>query len=74
MKLLFNQNLSYRLPARLADLFPDSAHVRPLGLAQISDDLIREILRRGAILIFELQGSPAVSYLELFKRPTESGA
>ena len=28
MKLLVDQNLSHRLPARLSDLFSDSAHVR----------------------------------------------
>jgi predicted nuclease of predicted toxin-antitoxin system len=40
MKLLFDQNLSHRLPARVADLFPDSAHVRPAGLDRAPDDQI----------------------------------
>jgi predicted nuclease of predicted toxin-antitoxin system len=34
MKLLFDQNLSYKLCGRLADLFPDSQQVRRLGLAK----------------------------------------
>ena len=37
MKLLFDQNLSYRLVDALADLFPDSQHVRHVGLAGASD-------------------------------------
>ena len=32
MKLLFDHNLSYRLVAVLADLYPGSAHVREVGL------------------------------------------
>lgn len=31
MKLLFDQNLSFKLCQRLADLFPDSDQVRRLG-------------------------------------------
>lgn len=37
MKLLFDQNLSPCLVARLADLFPGSDHVYPLGLDQVLD-------------------------------------
>lgn len=37
MKLLFDQNLSHRLVKALADLFPDSLHVRPVGLAEADD-------------------------------------
>lgn len=40
MKLLFDQNLSYRLPVRLADLFRGSTHVRTAGLDQAPDHLI----------------------------------
>lgn len=39
MKLLFDQNLSPRLVALLADLFAGSAHVRDVGLAS-ADDLV----------------------------------
>ncbi len=45
MKLLFDQNLSHRLPARLGDLFPDSAHVRAAGLDQADDLQIWEYAR-----------------------------
>jgi predicted nuclease of predicted toxin-antitoxin system len=40
MKLLFDQNLSFKLCAALQDLFPDSVSVRAVGLDR-SDD--REI-------------------------------
>jgi predicted nuclease of predicted toxin-antitoxin system len=38
MKLLFDQNLSPRLPRLLADIYPDSMHVRDVGLRD-GDDL-----------------------------------
>lgn len=37
MKLLFDQNLSPALVTRLADLFPGSDHVFPLGLDRAND-------------------------------------
>ena len=37
MKLLFDQNLSPRLPRLLIDLYPDSAHVRDLGMRDSTD-------------------------------------
>ncbi|MGH7572402.1 MAG: DUF5615 family PIN-like protein [Gemmatimonadota bacterium] len=40
MKLLFDQNLSPRLVAQLADLFPNSAHVRDFGLASAADERV----------------------------------
>jgi predicted nuclease of predicted toxin-antitoxin system len=40
MKLLFDQNVSPKLVALLADLFPGSAHADPLGLATADDDVL----------------------------------
>jgi predicted nuclease of predicted toxin-antitoxin system len=40
MKLLLDQNVSPRLVARLAGLYPGSAHVHDLGLDTASDDEI----------------------------------
>jgi predicted nuclease of predicted toxin-antitoxin system len=40
MKLLFDQNLSPRLPRLLADLYPDSIHVRAAGLRDATDSEI----------------------------------
>jgi predicted nuclease of predicted toxin-antitoxin system len=37
VKLLFDENLSYKLAERLSDIFPDSTHVRNVGLKS-SDD------------------------------------
>jgi predicted nuclease of predicted toxin-antitoxin system len=38
LKLLFDENLSFRLALRLASAFPESKHVRELGLSRSSDD------------------------------------
>jgi predicted nuclease of predicted toxin-antitoxin system len=40
MKLLFDQNLSYKLCSLLADLFPDSEQVGRVKLSQSSDRTI----------------------------------
>jgi len=37
MKLLFDQNLSFRLCGLLSDLFPDCEHVRRLGFERADD-------------------------------------
>jgi predicted nuclease of predicted toxin-antitoxin system len=42
MKLLFDQNLSPRLPRLLADIYPDSIHVREVGLRDADDQVIWE--------------------------------
>ena len=40
MKLLLDQNVSPRLCVALSDLFPNSAHVRELGLRKADDTVI----------------------------------
>lgn len=40
MKLLFDENLSPKLPRRLADLFPDSSHVRDVNLKSAEDPVV----------------------------------
>jgi predicted nuclease of predicted toxin-antitoxin system len=40
MKLLFDQNLSPKLPACLSNLFPGSKHVLDVGLDQSDDHVI----------------------------------
>ncbi len=37
MKLLFDENLSHKLAERLSDAFPDSTHVRNVGLKSADD-------------------------------------
>jgi len=51
MKLLFDQNLSPRLPRLLADLYPDSLHVRDVGLRDASDTEIWEYARQNGLVI-----------------------
>ncbi|MBA2527167.1 MAG: DUF5615 family PIN-like protein [Pyrinomonadaceae bacterium] len=46
MKLLFDHNLSPRLVKSLADIYPDSNHVYPLGLDQSHDKEIWEYARQ----------------------------
>lgn len=45
MKLLFDQNLSYRIVEKLAGLYPESAHVRLLGLDRVDDEAIWNFAR-----------------------------
>jgi hypothetical protein len=40
MKLLFDQNLSFKLCTLLSDLFPDSKPVRELGLDRSDDRVV----------------------------------
>lgn len=51
MRLLFDQNLSYRLCEQLADLYPGSSQARLLGLARASDELIWETAKREGYVI-----------------------
>jgi predicted nuclease of predicted toxin-antitoxin system len=51
MKLLFDQNLSPRLPRMLADLYPDSLHVRDVGLRDATDSKIWEYAKRNGFVI-----------------------
>jgi len=45
MKLLFDQNLSFKLCLQLADIFPDSDQVRLLGMEAASDRTIWDYAR-----------------------------
>ena len=45
MKLLFDHNLSPNLPRILPDIFPESAHVRELGMAEVNDGAIWSFAR-----------------------------
>ncbi len=40
MKLLFDQNLSHNLVPQLADLYPNSQHIRLLGMGNASDETV----------------------------------
>ncbi|MCG6207500.1 DUF5615 family PIN-like protein [Rhodopseudomonas sp. HC1] len=51
MKLLFDQNLSFKLCWDVADLFPDSRHVRGLGLMEADDRAIWDWARHNGFTI-----------------------
>ncbi len=55
MKLLFDQNVSFRLIKRIIDLFPESKQVRELGLENAIDFKIFEYAKRNdyAIVTFD---------------------
>lgn len=51
MKLLFDQNLAPRLARDLADIFPESAHVRDLGMTRSSDREIWDHAREAGFVV-----------------------
>ena len=51
MKLLFDENLSPTLPRRLADIFPDSVHVRDIGMKATEDPVVWEHAKKGNFMI-----------------------
>ncbi len=51
MKLLFDQNLSHRLSVSLAAVFPNSDHVRNLGLGSADDDAVWQFAAAGGFAI-----------------------
>jgi predicted nuclease of predicted toxin-antitoxin system len=54
MKLLFDQNLSFKLCDRLADLFPDSSHARLIGLENASDQALWQCARLNGYVLASL--------------------
>ena len=74
MKLLFDQNLSYRLITALAELYPGSLHVKSVGLDSSGDDVIWNYAKTNGCLIiskdsdfhqrsFVLQDPPKVVWI-----------
>jgi len=51
VKLLFDQNLSHKLARHLADLFPDSTHVRDVSLQEASDAVVWESAKQDGFMI-----------------------
>jgi len=51
VKLLFDQNLSHKLARRVADLFPNSTHVREVGLKEAEDPAVWEYAKQQSFLI-----------------------
>ena len=52
MKLLFDENPSFRLAMTLADLFPGSTHVEDVGLEESSEDVLwRYAVDHGYVIV-----------------------
>jgi len=51
VKLLLDENLSDRIIYRIVDLYPDSAHVKTLGLINTDDALIWEYAKNNEFTI-----------------------
>ena len=53
MKLLFDQNLSDQLVMQLADLFPNSIHVKAIKLDEATDIELWNYARDTTLLLFQ---------------------
>ena len=51
MKLLFDENLSPTLPRRVADLFPNSVHVRDVEMKATDDPIVWDYAKDNDFLI-----------------------
>lgn len=51
MKLLLDENLSDRIVPRIIDLYPDSEHVKTLGLTNTEDALIWDFAKNNGFAI-----------------------
>lgn len=51
MKLLFDENLSPKLPHLLADLFPNSLHVRDVGMKATDDPIVWDYAKNNHLMI-----------------------
>lgn len=82
MKLLFDQNLSFKLCSRLADLFPKSNQVRRQGLDQADDSTLWRYAKDNGFAIVSQDSDfadmaalygfpPKVIWLRCGNQPTE---
>ena len=51
MKLLFDQNVSDRIIPRVADLFPESAHIKSVSLKEADDSIVWEWAKQNGFTI-----------------------
>jgi len=51
MKLLFDENLSHKLVGLLDNLFPNSIHVRDVGLKAADDPLVWEYAKNNNLIL-----------------------
>lgn len=55
MKLLFDENLSPKLPNRLIDLFPNSLHVRDVDMKATIDTIVWDFAKDNNLMIVSLE-------------------
>ena len=67
MKLLIDNNLSYKVALRLQDVFPNSLHVGKVGLSTASDILLWEFAREGGFTI--LTKDEDFNFLSMLRGP-----
>jgi len=51
MRLLFDENLSPKLPNRLGNLFPNSLHVRDIGMKATIDPIVWDYAKDNDLMI-----------------------
>ncbi len=51
MKLLFDENLSHQLVRLLTDIFPQSVHVRDVGLKSADDPVVWQYAKENHLII-----------------------
>ncbi|PSR17825.1 hypothetical protein C8255_10590 [filamentous cyanobacterium CCP3] len=51
MRLLFDENLSPKLPNRLSDLFPNSLHVRDVDMKSTIDPIVWDFAKDNDLMI-----------------------
>lgn len=51
MKLLFDENLSPKLPLRLIDIFPNSLHVRDVDMKSTIDPIVWDYAKSNDLMI-----------------------
>jgi len=62
--LLFDENLSHKLPAKLADVYPGSIHVRHVGLLGAGDEQVWEhAVSHGLVIVSKDDDFQQRSYL-----------
>src|SRR4051812_35563734 len=83
MKLLFDQNMSFKLSQHMADLYPNSTQVRLIGLAEADDRAIWQYAAANGFVLVSLDADfaemaalsgppPKVIWLRCGNQPTSA--
>ena len=83
MKLLFDQNISYRLVSQLQDMLPESRQIRECGLENSTDKQIWEYAKENDYIIVTFDGDfydfslvwghpPKIVWIRTFNQTTKN--